>query len=57
MVTQRARPQLLLGLDVGTQSLRAAVVDVYGHTVAVGIASINMTYPHPTWAEQLLSSA
>jgi len=39
-------------LDVGTQSLRAAVVDFQGCTVAVGIAPIETTYPHPTWAEQ-----
>ena len=52
MVTQRARPQLLLGIDVGTQSLRAVVVDLHGHTVATGITPIETTYPYPTWAEQ-----
>jgi FGGY-family pentulose kinase len=46
------RPRVLLGLDVGTQSLRAALVDLQGHTVAFGIAPIETTYPHPTWAEQ-----
>jgi FGGY-family pentulose kinase len=46
------RPPLLLGLDVGTQSLRAALVDLQGYTVAFGVAPIETTYPHPTWAEQ-----
>lgn len=43
---------LLLGLDVGTQSLRAALVDLNGRTVAFGVAPIETTYPHPSWAEQ-----
>lgn len=41
-----------LGLDVGTQSLRAALVDVRGQTLAFGVASIDTVYPRPTWAEQ-----
>jgi FGGY-family pentulose kinase len=52
METLGGRPRLLLGLDVGTQSLRAALVDLEGRTVAFGIAPIETTYPHPTWAEQ-----
>jgi FGGY-family pentulose kinase len=43
---------LLLGLDVGTQSLRAALVDLNGRTVAFGVAPIPTSYPRPTWAEQ-----
>jgi len=43
---------LVLGLDVGTQSLRAALVDLQGRTVAYGVAPIETTYPRPTWAEQ-----
>jgi FGGY-family pentulose kinase len=46
------RRGLLLGLDVGTQSLRAALVDPNGRTVAYGVAPIETTYPRPTWAEQ-----
>jgi FGGY-family pentulose kinase len=41
-----------LGLDVGTQSLRAALVDLKGRTVAFGVAPIETTYPQPAWAEQ-----
>jgi FGGY-family pentulose kinase len=52
METTRGRGGLLLGLDVGTQSLRAALVDRYGRTVAYGVAPIVTTYPRPTWAEQ-----
>ncbi len=43
---------LLLGLDVGTQSLRAALVDLRGRTVAFGVSEIETTYPKPGWAEQ-----
>lgn len=43
---------VLLGIDVGTQSLRAALVDLEGRTLAFGVAPIETTYPHPAWAEQ-----
>ena len=43
---------LLLGLDVGTQSVRAVLVDRDGRTVSFGIAPIQTYYPRPTWAEQ-----
>jgi FGGY-family pentulose kinase len=42
----------VLGLDVGTQSLRAALVDEHGRTAAFGVAPIDTHYPRPTWAEQ-----
>src|SRR4051794_13218026 len=48
-----ANPPYVLGLDVGTQSLRAALVDPQdGRTVAFGVAPIDTTYPRPAWAEQ-----
>ncbi len=52
METSPGRRRLLLGLDVGTQSLRAALVDLHGRTIAHGVAPIETTYPRPTWAEQ-----
>jgi FGGY-family pentulose kinase len=52
MTTNSVRPRLFLGLDAGTQSLRAALVDSHGHTVSFGVAPIETTYPRPTWAEQ-----
>ncbi len=42
----------VLGLDVGTQGLRAALVDLKGRTVSYGVAPIETRYPRPTWAEQ-----
>jgi FGGY-family pentulose kinase len=42
----------LLGLDVGTQSLRAALVDPDGRTAAYAVSPIETRYPRPTWAEQ-----
>ncbi|MGE3820624.1 MAG: ribulokinase [Isosphaeraceae bacterium] len=41
-----------LGLDVGTQSLRAALVDLSGRTLAFGVSPIETHYPQPGWAEQ-----
>src|SRR5262245_30637035 len=52
METRRRDAIYLLGLDVGTQSLRAALVDAHGRTAAFGVAPIETTYPQPTWAEQ-----
>ncbi len=43
---------LLLGLDFGTQSVRAALVDTTGATHAFGTAPIRTVYPRPAWAEQ-----
>ena len=52
MNTSGSQPPLLIGLDVGTQSLRAAVIDAHGRTVSFGVAPIDTAYPRPTWAEQ-----
>ncbi|WP_337173479.1 FGGY-family carbohydrate kinase [Paludisphaera sp.] len=43
---------IVLGLDVGTQSLRAALVDLDGKTIAYGVEPIETVYPRPAWAEQ-----
>jgi FGGY-family pentulose kinase len=43
---------LLLGLDLGTQSVRAALVNLEGRTVAYGVNPVETTYPRPSWAEQ-----
>ncbi len=52
MEVEHGTPPFVLGLDVGTQSLRAALVDWHGRTVAYGAAPIETSYPRPTWAEQ-----
>ncbi len=47
-----SNPVYVLGIDVGTQSLRAALVDLSGRTLAYGVSPIETRYPRPTWAEQ-----
>lgn len=43
---------LLLGLDFGTQSVRAALVTPDGRIVAFGTSPLDTAYPKPAWAEQ-----
>ncbi len=44
--------QLLMGIDVGTQSTRVALLDVEGRVVASASTSQEMMTPRPGWAEQ-----
>src|SRR5260370_42517653 len=43
---------LFLGLDVGTQSLRAALFDRSGNCRSFGTAPLDTIHPQPAWAEQ-----
>jgi xylulokinase len=43
---------LLMGIDIGTQSTRAALLDLDGHVVASDSTSQEMHTPRPGWAEQ-----
>jgi FGGY-family pentulose kinase len=43
---------LVLGLDAGTGSLRAAVFDLAGQQIATSTAAYETLYPQPGWAEQ-----
>jgi FGGY-family pentulose kinase len=52
MNTTLEHKKLVLGLDVGTQSLRAALFDLEGRSVAFGVEPIDTVYPRPAWAEQ-----
>lgn len=45
-------PPLLLGLDVGTQSVRAALFDPRGNCRAFATAPLDTVHPQPAWAEQ-----
>jgi FGGY-family pentulose kinase len=43
---------LYLGIDVGTQSLRAGLYDERGQVVGAAVSPLQTTHPHPGWAEQ-----
>ncbi|MFW5745310.1 MAG: FGGY-family carbohydrate kinase [Spirochaetota bacterium] len=42
----------VMGIDVGTEGVRAGVFDEGGARVGIGLAPIVTTHPHPGWAEQ-----
>jgi FGGY-family pentulose kinase len=46
------RSPLFLGLDVGTQSVRAALFDPDGNCRGFATAALDTFHPHPGWAEQ-----
>ena len=46
-----ARRQFL-GLDIGTSSVKACVVDERGRTIARASEPLRLRAPHPGWAEQ-----
>ena len=50
-MSQRAS-QYVLGVDVGTQSLRAGLFDLDGHPVVFADEDLTTSYPRPGWAEQ-----
>src|SRR5438270_2429643 len=47
-----SKQPLFLGLDVGTQSLRAALFDPSGNCRAFATGPLDTTHPQPGWAEQ-----
>jgi len=42
----------LVGVDVGTQSVRSCLFDLDGNVVASAARALATTFPKPTWAEQ-----
>jgi len=42
----------LIGIDVGTQSVRSCLFDLAGAVVASASRPLTTTFPRPTWAEQ-----
>ncbi len=42
----------LIGIDVGTQSVRSCLFDLAGSVVASASRPLATTFPRPTWAEQ-----
>jgi len=45
-------PELLLGVDVGTSSAKAVVLDSGGRVLGEGQTAYNLATPQPNWAEQ-----
>ena len=41
-----------LGLDIGTSSVKALLVDARQHVLAVGNAALDVSRPHALWSEQ-----
>ena len=48
----RSGSPLFLGLDVGTQSVRAALIDLSGNCQSFATAALDTFHPQPAWAEQ-----
>ena len=42
----------ILAIDIGTEGLRAGLVDTGGRLVASASSGYQTSYPHPSWAEQ-----
>ena len=47
-----SRDPYLLGIDAGTESLRAGVFDLTGNPLAFASTSYTTKFPNPGWAEQ-----
>jgi xylulokinase len=43
---------VVIGCDLGSQSVKAVVVDAAGRTLSGGSAPLDIDYPQPGWAEQ-----
>jgi len=41
-----------LGLDIGTSGVKAILVGADGDVLATGVTPLQLSTPHPGWAEQ-----
>ncbi|MBN1200814.1 MAG: xylulokinase [Anaerolineae bacterium] len=48
----KQRPDVVLGIDVGTQSTKCVVLDETGQLLGVGQEGYGVQMPRPNWAEQ-----
>jgi len=46
------RKNLLLGIDIGTSSVKAVLIDTEGHVVSESSHENSLLVPHPGWAEE-----
>ena len=42
----------VIGVDGGTESIRAGVFDLSGRPIAFAATPYKTNFPHPAWAEQ-----
>jgi xylulokinase len=49
---QKMARELLMGVDIGTQSSRVAFIDQQGHVIASASTPQSLITPRPGWAEQ-----
>ena len=46
----------LLGIDFGTESVRAAIFDMTGRPVSFAATAYRTTHPHPGWPNRIRRS-
>lgn len=51
-VNATTTPPYVLGIDAGTEAIKAGLFDLAGNLVAIGSRSYDTTFPRPGWAEQ-----
>jgi FGGY-family pentulose kinase len=52
MPSSSSTQPLYLGIDIGTQSLRAGIYDESGQVIGSSVVPLQTTHPQPAWAEQ-----
>ncbi len=52
MADQRLQPPYVLSIDAGTEAIKAAIFDLTGRRVAIGVRNYKTYFPAPAWAEQ-----